>query len=102
MKKLTLISIVASALLAGCASNTPAPETAKAEAKPAKTAAATSEIPVAYKNSEGKLLCPVMNTVIESEKDAVDFADYNGKRYFFCCGGCPQKFRADPAKYASK
>ncbi len=28
------------------------------------------------------------------------YADYKGKRYFFCCGGCPQAFKADPAKYA--
>jgi len=28
------------------------------------------------------------------------FADYKGKRYFFCCGGCPAQFKKDPAKYA--
>ncbi|MDX1935076.1 MAG: YHS domain-containing protein [Capsulimonadales bacterium] len=27
------------------------------------------------------------------------FADYKGNRYFFCCAGCPGKFKADPAKY---
>ena len=28
------------------------------------------------------------------------FADYKGRRYFFCCAGCPDAFKADPAKYA--
>ncbi|AIE86322.1 YHS domain-containing protein [Fimbriimonas ginsengisoli] len=28
------------------------------------------------------------------------FADYKGKRYFFCCAGCPDAFKKDPAKYA--
>ena len=27
------------------------------------------------------------------------FADYKGNRYFFCCGGCPAAFKANPAKY---
>ena len=28
------------------------------------------------------------------------YADYKGNRYFFCCGGCPEAFAKDPAKYA--
>jgi YHS domain-containing protein len=28
------------------------------------------------------------------------YADYKGRRYFFCCAGCPQDFKKDPAKYA--
>lgn len=28
------------------------------------------------------------------------FADYKGRRYFFCCGGCPAQFKKNPAKYA--
>lgn len=28
------------------------------------------------------------------------YADYKGRRYFFCCGGCPGAFKANPAKYA--
>jgi YHS domain-containing protein len=27
------------------------------------------------------------------------FADYRGKRVYFCCGGCPAVFAKDPAKY---
>ena len=25
--------------------------------------------------------------------------DHNGKKYYFCCAGCVEKFKADPAKY---
>ncbi|MDR3689299.1 MAG: YHS domain-containing protein [Fimbriimonas sp.] len=28
------------------------------------------------------------------------FADYKGRRYFFCCGGCPAEFKKDPAKFS--
>ncbi len=28
------------------------------------------------------------------------YADYKGRRYYFCCAGCPGAFKKDPAKYA--
>ncbi|HEY3781139.1 MAG TPA: YHS domain-containing protein [Fimbriimonadaceae bacterium] len=28
------------------------------------------------------------------------FTDYKGNRYFFCCNGCPQEFKKEPAKYS--
>lgn len=28
------------------------------------------------------------------------FADYKGRRYFFCCAGCPEEFAKNPAKYS--
>lgn len=28
------------------------------------------------------------------------YADYKGRRYFFCCNGCPQAFKKNPAKYS--
>jgi YHS domain-containing protein len=28
------------------------------------------------------------------------YADYKGRRYFFCCGGCPEEFKKNPAKYS--
>lgn len=47
--------------------------------------------------------CPVMrgSTVdIAKATKAKMFADYKGRRYFFCCPGCPQAFKSNPAKYA--
>ncbi len=29
-------------------------------------------------------------------------ADYNGKTYYFCCGGCEKKFLSNPQKYTSE
>lgn len=91
---LVIVTFVAAALIAvGCASNTEAEQTAS----PAQTQEAK---PVAFTNDEGKLICPVMGTPIESEEKAVGYADHDGKRYYFCCDGCPEQFKADPAKYA--
>ena len=28
------------------------------------------------------------------------YADYKGKRYFFCCAGCPEAFKKNPASFA--
>ena len=39
--------------------------------------------------------CPVMGNPI----DKTLFADYNGKRVYFCCPGCIDTFNADPEKY---
>ncbi|MBN1361453.1 MAG: YHS domain-containing protein [Sedimentisphaerales bacterium] len=30
------------------------------------------------------------------------FVEYEGKKVYFCCAGCPEKFKADPEKYLSK
>ena len=27
--------------------------------------------------------------------------DYDGKRWYFCCGGCKSRFEADPSQYAA-
>jgi YHS domain-containing protein len=29
-------------------------------------------------------------------------ADHEGKRVYFCCGGCIDEFKKDPAKYVKK
>lgn len=47
--------------------------------------------------------CAVMSANKVNIADATKnhmYADYKGKRYFFCCGGCPSSFKKDPAKYA--
>ncbi|MGV3615651.1 MAG: YHS domain-containing protein [Fimbriimonas sp.] len=47
--------------------------------------------------------CAVMpNDDVDIAKATKDkmFADYKGRRYFFCCAGCPDAFKKAPAKYA--
>ncbi|MBX3095240.1 MAG: YHS domain-containing protein [Fimbriimonadaceae bacterium] len=48
---------------------------------------------------DGKLVCPVMGATVESAEKAVGYQDYEGKRYYFCCGMCPEQFEKDPAKF---
>ena len=50
-----------------------------------------------------KVKCAVMrgNSVeIAKATKAKMFSDYKGRRYFFCCPGCPQAFKANPVKFA--
>lgn len=37
--------------------------------------------------------------VAKATKDKM-YADYKGRRYFFCCAGCPDAFKKNPAKFA--
>ncbi len=49
------------------------------------------------------IACAVMtNNKVDIAKATAKhmYADYKGNRYFFCCGGCPAAFKANPAKYA--
>lgn len=57
------------------------------------------------KSAPKELACAVMPSHKVKIADATKtkmFADYKGRRYFFCCGGCPGAFKANPAKYAKK
>jgi len=42
--------------------------------------------------------CPVMGAAI----DKTLFAEYQGKKVYFCCPGCKEKFEAEPEKYIAK
>jgi YHS domain-containing protein len=48
--------------------------------------------------AESQSNCPVMNGKIDSKY----FADYQGKRIYFCCSGCIEEFKKDPEKYLKK
>ena len=52
-----------------------------------------------FQNADGEIICPVMGSRTSAEK-AVGYQDYEGTRYYFCCGDCPEDFAADPEKYA--
>jgi YHS domain-containing protein len=58
---------------------------AAAEAKPAPQAATLTK-------------CPVLAGDINKQV----YADYKGKRIYFCCGGCDKEFKKDPEKYMKK
>jgi len=43
-------------------------------------------------------VCPVLGGNIDKKV----FIDYQGKRIYFCCPGCPAEFSKDPEKYLKK
>ena len=43
-------------------------------------------------------LCPIMGGKINKKV----FADYKGKRVYFCCAGCISKFNKEPEKFVKK
>ena len=78
MKKLSLLALMSLALVGGALAQ-----------KPVK---APTKISCAVQKGD-------MVDVAKATKDKM-YADYKGKRYFFCCQGCPDAFKKDPAKYA--
>jgi len=48
----------------------------------------------------GKVVDPVCGMNVDPANPAA-MADHEGKTYYFCCRGCAEKFKADPAKYLS-
>lgn len=43
-------------------------------------------------------VCPVMGGAINKAL----FTEYKGKKVYFCCDGCKEKFEAEPEKYIAK
>ena len=43
-------------------------------------------------------VCPVMGGNVKKQI----YADYQGKRIYFCCEGCDKEFMKDPEKYLKK
>ncbi len=48
--------------------------------------------------AEPQTKCPVMSGKVDEKF----FADYKGKRIYFCCAGCIEEFNKDPEKYMKK
>jgi len=43
-------------------------------------------------------ICPVMEGAINKNM----FTEYKGKKVYFCCAGCKEKFEKEPEKYIAK
>jgi len=61
------------------------------DAMPPATAATTAAV-------KHQTICPIEGGEINKKL----FADYQGKRVYFCCAGCPPVFKKDPEKYIKK
>lgn len=111
-----LATLILGGALVGCGEKAAEPATEPAAAAPAATEGETGAMNdaapatggmenasvVDFTNDKGEVVCPVMNTVIPDKSKAVGHQDVDGKRYYFCCGGCPDEFAADPTKFAKK
>ena len=100
--RLVFLALAATALLgvliSGCgqASSPTSDSTATSSA----SKAAPQVEPVSFTNEKGEILCPVTGDVIADRSKAVGHQDFEGKRYYFCCAGCPETFAKNPGKYA--
>lgn len=45
------------------------------------------------------LYCPVMKEEVKNISESGGYSDVDGVRYYICCPGCLQSFKADPKKY---
>ncbi len=71
---------------------------------PNPAAAGSSHHDLLGGGSDDMTTCPVMvgSPVSKKTAEAVGlYRDYEGVRYYFCCGGCGPAFDSDPAKYAA-
>lgn len=59
---------------------------------------ATLAVPATTTVVKHQTMCPVMGGAVDKKI----FVDYEGKRVYFCCMGCPATFRKNPVKYIKK
>jgi YHS domain-containing protein len=104
IKRMTIITVVIASLIligaGGCKKSEP--ETAAPASQLEKTAAkATAEASKTVAQAAASVeqtLCPVMGQPINKEL----FTEYKGKKVYFCCPGCKEKFEAAPEKFLAK
>jgi len=57
-----------------------------------------TEIEKAVSATIQQTTCPVMEGPINKDL----FTEYKGKKVYFCCAGCKEKFEKEPEKYLDK
>ncbi len=105
VKQLKAMLIVTSLLcvgliaLNGCKKSEPAPsETSDAMQEMQEHAAMMDKPAEAVAAVLEQTTCPVMGGAINK----AIFAEYKGKKVYFCCSPCEEKFKEEPEKYIAK
>lgn len=111
LKRVTLVvALLVGGLIMvnGCKKSEPEPTTPAAPTMEnvAETAAKTAdETTKAAKETMDKAVataeqtvCPIMGAAINKEL----FTEYKGKKVYFCCAGCKEKFEQAPEQYLAK
>ena len=83
--QITIVLVLVSLLLIGMVTLTGCKK--KAESGEAAVSDATEQT-----------MCPIMDAKINKTL----FTEYKGKKVYFCCIGCKEKFEKEPEKYLSK
>ncbi len=97
-RRIALITIIALAglLLIGLAGCKKEEEPAAPPAAP--SAADIEAVAAAAAESVEQTTCPIMGAKI----DKSIYTEYKGKKVYFCCAGCKEKFEAAPEDYLVK
>jgi len=92
MKTKYAIALLAAAVLTGLVISGGCKKEPEPTMPPAEVNEAVADEPT------NQTTCPVMGGAI----DKTLFAEYKGKKVYFCCSICKGKFEADPEKYTAK
>ena len=93
--------MLASIMLTGCEeSDEGATEPAAMEMdhNMAEHEAVVAETATVVASATEQTLCPVMEAPINKDL----FVEHEGKKVYFCCGGCEKLFKENPEKYLAK
>lgn len=103
------VLIIATLALSACAGTAPSSSAPAAPAAPAvvpPTSAAASTASTALKAPGEAIVGDRTTCPTSGEEFTVTAAspkvEYKGKTYYFCCGGCDEKFAREPEKYLGK
>jgi len=92
---LLLVGLIA---LNGCKKSEPAPDETSVETMQEMHENMAMRAEPAIASALEQTTCPVMGGAI----DKALFTEYQGKKVYFCCPGCKEKFEAEPEKYIAK
>jgi YHS domain-containing protein len=85
-------------VLNGCKKTEPAPTERTAENMQGMHENMAMQAEPAITAALEQTTCPIMGGAI----DKALFTEYQGKKVYFCCTGCKEKFDAEPEKYIAK
>jgi YHS domain-containing protein len=80
--------------LNGCKKSEPQTSMSSVESKKETAEPAKEAVTAAVEQTT----CPVMGNPIDKQY----FTEYKGKKVYFCCPACIEKFKAEPEKYVAK
>jgi YHS domain-containing protein len=92
---LASLSLVGLIVMGGCKESEPEVTTGSVPEVKTDTLPEVKDVtPVAFEQTT----CPIMDAPIKKNI----FVEYKGKKVYFCCSGCEDKFNADPEKYLAR